>query len=112
METSPIYRAKMPLMPLFQLRERHHQSIPETGYIRAAVARAQADADMSPGQVDDVNEFAVKLERTPSSPRELFEAARIRLSGFEVQIRRRRYQPIQSSHHDRQRTSTSQLSCG
>ena len=43
-----------------------------------SVARAQADADV-PWKVDDVNEFAVKLERTPSSPRELFEIARIRL---------------------------------
>ena len=43
-----------------------------------SVARAQADADV-PWKVDDVNEFAVKLERTPSSPRELFEVARIRL---------------------------------
>ncbi len=43
-----------------------------------AVARAQADSDI-PWKIDDVNEFAVKLERTPSCPKELFEVARNRL---------------------------------
>ena len=41
-------------------------------------ARAQADADV-PWKVDDVNEFADELERTPSSPYDLFEVARNRL---------------------------------
>ena len=41
-------------------------------------ARAQADAD-DPWTIDDVNEFADELERTPSSPRKLFEVARNRL---------------------------------
>ena len=43
-----------------------------------AVARAEADSDIS-WKVDDVNNFAVELERTPSSPYELFEVARNRL---------------------------------
>ena len=43
-----------------------------------AVARAQADADF-PWTMDNVNEFAVELERTPCNPRELFEVARNRL---------------------------------
>ena len=38
-------------------------------------ARAQADADVA-WKVDGVNEFADELERTPSSPHELFEVAR------------------------------------
>ena len=41
-------------------------------------ARAQADAD-DPWTIDDVNEFADELERTPSSPCKLFEVARNRL---------------------------------
>ena len=43
-----------------------------------AVAHAQADADV-PWKIDDVNDFADKLERTPSNPRELFEIATNRL---------------------------------
>ena len=43
-----------------------------------AVARAQADADI-PWTIDNVNEFAVRLERTPCNSRELFEAAINRL---------------------------------
>lgn len=43
-----------------------------------AVARAQNDVNV-PWTIDNVNEFAVELERTPSSPHELFEVARNRL---------------------------------
>ena len=42
------------------------------------VARAQADSDI-PWTIDDVNEFAVELERTPSNSYELFEVAKNRL---------------------------------
>ena len=54
-----------------------------SGYIQArlysrAVTRAQADVDI-PWTIENVNEFADDLERTPSSPRELFEVAGIRL---------------------------------
>ena len=54
-----------------------------SGHIRdwlysRAITRAQADVDV-PWTIDNVNEFAVELERTPSSPRELFEVARNRL---------------------------------
>ena len=43
-----------------------------------AVTRAQVDAD-APWTIDNVNEFAAELERTPHIPRELFEVARDRL---------------------------------
>ena len=43
-----------------------------------AVTRAEADSDVA-WKIDGVNEFAVELERTPSSPYELFEVARNRL---------------------------------
>ncbi len=43
-----------------------------------AIARAQADSNI-PWKIDDVNEFAVELERTPSCSYELFEVARNRL---------------------------------
>lgn len=43
-----------------------------------AIARAQADSDVR-WTTDNVNEFAVELERMPSTPYELFEVARNRL---------------------------------
>ena len=43
-----------------------------------AAARAQNDVNV-PWTIDNVNKFAVELERTPSSPYELFEVARNRL---------------------------------
>ena len=46
-------------------------------YLRA-VARAQADACV-PWTIDNVNEFAIKLERTPCNLYELFEVSRNRL---------------------------------
>ena len=75
-----------------------------------AVTRAQADVDV-PWTIDNVNEFAVKLERTPSSPRELFEVARNRLVDLKYKYEEGDTSPWKSSYQDRQRTRTSQLSC-
>ena len=78
-------------------------------YSRAA-ARAQADADVA-WKVDGVNEFADELERTPSSPYDLFEVARNRLMDLKYNYEEGDTSPSNVLIKVDKEVGTSQLSC-